>query len=222
MIGPLAALAFIVVQSNQPFSLKRSSCEFVTVCNVECVMSYRGRVSIGFAARSVAALERKYGATPEDRLEELRAPYEPPAKPELSVGEKLALLKLCQTQASRHIYSALIATGAAHPDRRFFAPLIDYGYARKNDADRFHSITSSGRHEASIMMRELSSRLNVHIYSERDSNWQTGGHCCCGWSSYVQKGHYSSSNLQRHFERHVATANGMAGLAKALKPPTQT
>lgn len=225
MISPIA-LAFIVAQANQPFSLKRSSCEFVSRVTVEsCVMSrqygrYVPSSRIKLEPQQLPLNFYKLAAGIDQIAIYAPDPREVVAlpKPKLLLAEQIALLILRRSEAASEIANRMVKNGAFHPRWADYRELARHGYARLSDGSKRHSITSLGSYEADLIVRALSAKLGVHVYSERTANFQVEAHCCCGWSSTVQKGIHSSANLHGHFRRHVVTAEGMAGLAKALKP----
>lgn len=211
MIKPLA-LAFIVAANNQPFSLKRSSCESVTSVTVErsvMSMSFERPIHINDLVRE--SLERQ-------------------AKPdELSPSQKMALLKLHRSPAAVKRYDEMLRAGTMHPRLADFAALVWKNLAYRPAESQWHRMTDLGRATAVVILREaygaaieshaggylvapFVSAIEGHAFRQSHcSGARVKGECSCGWYAEALKGPYTSKNLRTRFSAHLRKVQKQEG-----------
>lgn len=202
MIGPLAALAFIVAQSHQPFSLKRLSCEFVTVCKTESrVMSF------GQRAMSISALARMAN----------QVGFEPDSLP---VNEQIALLK-CKMwdRYARELYGELIGRGVMHPRRDDFQKLIDKELIRRDEVSGYHRLRPKGKSAVDTMILRRFGSKAVHQVSQVEGDGRSVTlKCTCGWQTTVHlRGVLIESQVQAAVSNHVQTQERLAEMFGAMQ-----
>lgn len=205
MIGPLAALAFIVVANNQPFSLKRSSCDFVECVTVECVMSMNtiGRqkaISISALARTVNMV----GFEPDN----------------IPANEQIALLK-CKgwDRFAKLLYDEMIARGVLHPRRDDFAKLIEKQLVKLDPASGYHRLRPLGKSAVDTMiMRRFGSKAVHQVTQDAGGNGRAVGlKCTCGWRTIVHlRGVELEPNIQAAVTNHIQTQERIAEMFGAM------
>lgn len=216
MISPLELI--LVFHVSQPVLVRNRDLLCWSV--QECLMSYysarpripSSKIKIDFAPTPLNFFKLAAGVETVPVYAPQPVPVVEKPKPQLSVGDKLALLTLRRSDAATAIGRALMAKGAFRPDIRNFRRLIGHGYARKNEDNRFHSITPAGACEADKIVRSLAEPLGVHVQTSDVRGWDAMARCCCGWSASVQRGIYAGRNLARAFARHSFSADREAEL----------
>lgn len=165
------------------------------------------------------------------RSERLAPVGEAPAKsdpfmpsPDLSLAQKMVLLKLRKGEVAAAILAKLREMSAPEPGSADWRAMIDVRYIRRSFAT-----SNTGRLElmpaglsiAGAIMRELAPKYGVHVISYRPAasrtNMGASASCSCGkWHQAVGRSRSDDARLRRRAGEHLEAVK--AGTLKTPRP----
>jgi hypothetical protein len=124
---------------------------------------------------------------------------EPPAEPELPIGQKIVLLKLRKGDLAATILDHLHEMSAPEPTKADWSAMIEARYIRRDfsDSDTGRLVMMpAGLSKCHGIMRDLAKKLSIHQF-ERSGGTRAGllSQCSCGWQS--SRAHYSQGGQSK-------------------------
>lgn len=155
-----------------------------------------------------------------------RARIEKQTLTKLTLMQTIALLKMNKSTLSRGVAQRLIDGEACqdHPCYGDYLALAELGFCERPSGSQWHQLTLLGTSRAEAVTRDECKRIGIHVMA---GGAMVGkGDCrftctCGGWDWRGRAGNSTERNASNSFGKHLATVDGMRGLAAALKPPVK-
>jgi hypothetical protein len=137
-----------------------------------------------------------------------QAQLEPIASTELTIGQKMALLKLRKNAVAEAILERLSAMSAPEPSKDDWRYVIEARYVQRSFArggSGVLQLSPSGLHQVGLIMRDLAPKYHIHIFT-RSGGKGSGllSQCSCGWrSTYARDSRGGQSKLNSSESWHI-------------------
>jgi len=166
------------------------------------------------ASRSIEALRQLFPEVSPPAL----PPVPPPDISDLTHMQKIALMQMWESHAARAVIAALKAEVQDKPSFLDYRALADRGWCEHRRADGWHHLIGYGLEAARLLERKLCVEYGLHLTRESGGDrFNVGVSCSCGWHTNVRKGRSTQSGISQAIGRHLRSANGLAGIVKAVK-----